>query len=215
MMEPNGVVEGSVPGLAHIARVSLGECQKALKILSNPDPHSRSEDDEGRRIEKVEGGWYVINHDKYREKAKFKPRAEYYREYRKRKKSEKNRDEAQCCATEMQTSATKAQTTHTHTHTHTSKKENIKRKKFIPPTLKEVQEYIEANPELGNVDAETFFKGFNDSDPPWHDTQGKPVRNWKLKLRTWSSYGNKHRTCPHQGSTGTDEHPEQAEPYIR
>lgn len=61
-----------------------------------------------------------------------------------------------------------------------------KGKKFVPPTLEEVKKYIEDNPELSNVDPDTFWKGFNDSG--WIDTRGNPVRNWKLKLRTWSSY---------------------------
>lgn len=94
-------------------------------------------------------------------------------------------------------------------------KENTKRKKFTPPALEQVQEYISSNPELNNVDAETFFKGYNDADPPWHDTRGNPVKNWKLKLRTWSSYGNNNRACPHQGSVKRNEHPEQNEPFIR
>lgn len=63
-----------------------------------------------------------------------------------------------------------------------------KNKVFIPPTMEEVKQYIQENPELANVDARTFFKGFNDSG--WIDTQGKPVRNWKLKLRTWSKIAN-------------------------
>jgi len=58
--------------------------------------------------------------------------------------------------------------------------------KFKPPTFDEVQEYIRQNPELSNVDAENFWKGFNDSG--WIDTHGKSVRNWKLKLRTWSNF---------------------------
>lgn len=62
--------------------------------------------------------------------------------------------------------------------------------KFKPPTFEEVVEYISKNPELKNVDPKTFWKGFNDSG--WIDTRGNPVRNWKLKLRTWSSYADKH-----------------------
>ena len=61
-----------------------------------------------------------------------------------------------------------------------------KTKRFTPPTLDEVKAFIAANPELSNVDAETFWKGFH---PDWVDTRGNPVRNWKLKLRTWSSMG--------------------------
>ncbi len=59
------------------------------------------------------------------------------------------------------------------------------RTRWKPPTLQEVQEYIRANPELANVDAKVFWKSFEDGG--WIDTQGKPVRNWKMKLRTWSN----------------------------
>jgi len=62
-----------------------------------------------------------------------------------------------------------------------------KLKKFVPPTQAEVVEYVKNNPELSNVDPVNFWKGFDDGG--WIDTQGKPVRNWKLKLRTWSNYG--------------------------
>lgn len=69
--------------------------------------------------------------------------------------------------------------------------------KFIPPTLEEVKQYISDNPELSNVDARDFWKGY--ADGGWIDTQGKPVRNWKLKLRTRSGFKSKpeDRTCPH------------------
>lgn len=70
------------------------------------------------------------------------------------------------------------------------------RKAFIPPTIKEIKEYQKENPELLCIDAEDFFKGYNDSDPPWIDTQGKPVRNWKLKLRTRCSFAGGRKTTP-------------------
>ncbi|MCK9482820.1 MAG: hypothetical protein M0R34_00440 [Candidatus Marinimicrobia bacterium] len=88
----------------------------------------------------------------------------------------------------------------------TSKSKGNSNSKFVPPTFLEVKEYIESNPELSNVNAETFFKGFNDSG--WVDTQGKPVKNWKLKLRTWSSYGQRSRP-------NTDERAKPAGNYIR
>ena len=67
-------------------------------------------------------------------------------------------------------------------------KEKRSKGKFIPPTLEDVKKYISDNPELSNIDPNTFWKGFNDGG--WIDTRGNPVRNWKLKLRTWSNYGN-------------------------
>lgn len=73
----HGEVEASVPGLADLARVSVSECRAALEKLSAPDPDSRSMEYEGRRIEKVEGGWRLINHAKYREKLSTDERREY------------------------------------------------------------------------------------------------------------------------------------------
>jgi hypothetical protein len=63
----DGVVEGSVPGFARIANVTVPEMEHALSILLNPDHNSRTPDNEGRRIELVQGGWRVLNHELYRE----------------------------------------------------------------------------------------------------------------------------------------------------
>jgi hypothetical protein len=63
-----------------------------------------------------------------------------------------------------------------------------KRKRFIPPTLEEVQNYVSENGL--NVDADKFFRYFTTPDPSgrtWIDSKGNPVRNWKQKLITWSN----------------------------
>lgn len=57
----------SVANLAHRARVELEACQKALAVLEGPDAESADTDYEGRRIERVPGGWLVLNAPKYRE----------------------------------------------------------------------------------------------------------------------------------------------------
>jgi len=75
----NGVVEGSVPGLADMARLSIAETIKALKVLSDPDEYSRTQQYEGRRIEPVDGGWIVLNHGKWRDKMNADERREYLR----------------------------------------------------------------------------------------------------------------------------------------
>ena len=63
-----GRVEGSIPGLAHIARVTVEECERALDRLMSPDPYSRTKDREGRRVEEIDGGWRILNYGKYRER---------------------------------------------------------------------------------------------------------------------------------------------------
>lgn len=69
MADRDGVVEASVPGLADAARKTIPETESALARLMEPDPYSRTPDHEGRRIETVRGGWRLLNHGIYREKA--------------------------------------------------------------------------------------------------------------------------------------------------
>ncbi len=67
MADRDGVVEASVPGVAHRAIVPLAIAEKAIAIFQAPDPHSKTPDKEGRRIEAVPRGWRLINFESYRE----------------------------------------------------------------------------------------------------------------------------------------------------
>lgn len=67
MADRMGRVFASVPGLANRARVPVEDCQIALDTFLAPDRYSRTETNEGRRIEKIDGGWRLINHEKYRD----------------------------------------------------------------------------------------------------------------------------------------------------
>lgn len=67
MADEHGKVEASTSGLARFANVTIGQCREALKALSEPDSDSRTENNEGRRVRKVEGGWLILNYLKYRE----------------------------------------------------------------------------------------------------------------------------------------------------
>lgn len=68
MSDKYGICEASIPGLADRAKVSISDCEKALAELLAPDPYSRTTDFDGRRIEKIDGGWQLLNHAKYRDK---------------------------------------------------------------------------------------------------------------------------------------------------
>jgi len=67
MTDARGRVRASIPGLAHLARVTREECEHALERFTLPDRDSRTEDFEGKRIEKIDGGWQILNYLKYRE----------------------------------------------------------------------------------------------------------------------------------------------------
>lgn len=84
-----GIVEASVPGLADMARVSVQEVEAALQVLQNPDPYSRSKEDDGRRIKPVDGGWLLINFTKYRAKMSEDDRRAYLREKKRQERESK------------------------------------------------------------------------------------------------------------------------------
>jgi hypothetical protein len=89
----DGVVEGAIPGIAHLARVSVEDASAAIQKFQSPDPYSRTPDHEGRRIEPVNGGWRLLNFDKYR----FKMSSEDIRERdRLRKQRQRDRMKEKC-----------------------------------------------------------------------------------------------------------------------
>jgi hypothetical protein len=51
----------ALENLSRRAIVSLDEAAKAVAILEAPDPRSSNPEHEGRRIERVPGGWVVLN----------------------------------------------------------------------------------------------------------------------------------------------------------
>ena len=61
-MDETGFVQfASIGNLAHRALVSREDAEAAVKTLESPDPDSSDPDNEGRRIQKVPGGWMVLN----------------------------------------------------------------------------------------------------------------------------------------------------------
>lgn len=59
-------------------------------------------------------------------------------------------------------------------------------KRWKPPTLQEMLAYQAQNKELACLNVRGIYQGY--ADGGWVDTNGKPVRNWKMKLRTLASY---------------------------
>lgn len=101
MADRNGEIQASIPGLARLAGVPIPDCEEALAKFIAPDPYSRTPDDEGRRIEKIEGGWALLNHAKYREMASRddSKAANTERQRRHREKEKRNSAVTPCNAT--------------------------------------------------------------------------------------------------------------------
>lgn len=67
LKDKDGIVIASIPGLANIARITVDECEVGLVKLTAPDKYSKNQDEEGRRLIPIEGGWFVVNHWRYRD----------------------------------------------------------------------------------------------------------------------------------------------------
>jgi hypothetical protein len=85
--DSNGEWHGNKLGLAHKAGLTLQEAEEALRVLESPDPNSTSQEHQGKRIERIDGGWRILNHLKYRDlMSKIRDyNAKKQREYRNRK----------------------------------------------------------------------------------------------------------------------------------
>ena len=90
LADKTGHVSGSIPGLAHVARIPLPSCEKALAILMAPDTTSQNPANEGRRLAPAERGWIILNYKDWRNRLSKEDRREYkrlkQREYREKAK---------------------------------------------------------------------------------------------------------------------------------
>lgn len=91
MADQHGYVAAAIPGLAARARVDLHECEEALAKFLAPDPYSRSEEHEGRRIEKVDRGWVLLNYPRFRDMRDEEVRKTYERDRKRKQRAEAKR----------------------------------------------------------------------------------------------------------------------------
>jgi hypothetical protein len=68
MSDAEGNVAASIGGIARRAAVSLEAAQSAIQYLESPDEESPEDEYEGRRIERVPGGWVILKRSEYRDK---------------------------------------------------------------------------------------------------------------------------------------------------
>ena len=65
--ESDGISKVSEVYVSAVCRLSIEDTVKAIVKLESPDKYSRSQNDDGKRIERVDGGFRIINYHKYRD----------------------------------------------------------------------------------------------------------------------------------------------------
>lgn len=80
-----------------------------------------------------------------------------------------------------------------------NKNKNLHTDASLRPSIEDVEAYVKE--KNLSVDAQKFFDYFEASE--WVDSMGKPVRNWKQKLITWSKNGTYNGTMSQSYSTAS------------
>jgi hypothetical protein len=78
---PDGIARISATWISEKCHVSIDRAREILDEMQQPDPDSRSTNDDGRRIERIDGGYLLLNYQKYREMRDDSQRREYMRNY--------------------------------------------------------------------------------------------------------------------------------------
>ncbi len=104
LADEHGLIDISPQALAGRTSYPLDIIKTGLKVLQQSDPHSRSQDEDGKRIVPLDNGrefgWRIVNYDYYRNLARRadKKHAATERQRRKRKKDSQDVDSKECHA---------------------------------------------------------------------------------------------------------------------
>lgn len=189
--DENGFVSAAYSSMQRICNVNKDQFDEAIRILESPDPESRTEDFEGRRLQKIEGGWIVLNHEKYRlpEQIKNQQRNEYMKEYmRERRKNQ---------AVNINNELTPVNSDLTSVSVSVSVSESEKKKEdskgkekdkpqrnIIPPQIEWVVQYC--NERKNNVIPEKFHDYYTARG--WKINKNS-MKDWQAAVRTWEQSG--------------------------
>lgn len=87
MANQDGLVRSTLPGIAHRARVTNEAAENALVLFESPDKNSRTPDNDGRRIERTDGGYQILNYKTRRDMQDEDSRRAQWRESQRRRRA--------------------------------------------------------------------------------------------------------------------------------
>ncbi len=68
LADATGFVRAAASAIAREAGIPADVARRALDLFQSPDDESRTPDNQGKRVERVDGGYRVLNYEKYRER---------------------------------------------------------------------------------------------------------------------------------------------------
>jgi len=188
---------------------SLDEVEWGLSELEKPDPHSKTPDCQGARIERLEGvgyGWRIINYETYRAMKDAdqlrETTKERVRRFRDSKKSAQNvtlgnEDVTPCNASVTHGNAITEAEAEADTKekkeelslsiespiVEKSSKRKTTAKEFIQPELEEMRQFCR---ELGLPPSDGEYMFYHMEENDWQ-IKSKPIKDWKATIRKWKA----------------------------
>lgn len=93
LADSDGVIDMTLDAIARRTNVPLDEVTQAITELSSPDEHTRTPDEDGRRLVPLDKGrawgWQIVNYQHYRAIRDEESRREYFRTYRQKEREAK------------------------------------------------------------------------------------------------------------------------------
>lgn len=186
-MDEDGYAHFSaLENLASRARVTLEETVTAVTVLSSPDPNSANPANEGRRVERVPGGFIIINSKDHRKTLNREIQREQTRlrvaRHREREKAKE----------ESVTSPLRSVTPASDIASASEKKGECEGKedKRRPTTEKETIEYC-LTLGLNKDDGRYFWSHWQANG---FTNNKSPIKDWRATIRSWKLA----RHCPSQ-----------------
>ena len=166
----DGMSKSSEVFLSSICRISIDDVLKSVKKLQAPDELSRSKNDQGRRIERIDGGFRIINYQKYREfTCSNSPNAKRQKRYRERNALRPLRNASASASSSVSVLKDKEKI-----------QEGKKERNKIPPSLGEVRDYCLER--KNGIDPEKWFDHYASNG--WKVGKN-PMKDWQAAVRTW------------------------------
>ena len=167
----DGIVDKTPTALSRHTGIPIEHIKAGIEILESDDTHSRTPDHNGKRIIRLDDerpwGWYIVNHQKYREIRSEEDRKEYMRNYMKeRREKEKNEENQQSCKQEELTEVNSKQKLTKLANTYASASVSVlnnKRKRTIPGDFCLTEDLIAYAAKKGITNRkklENFTEGF-------------------------------------------------------
>lgn len=203
--DASGNVIGVSSRLAKSANVSILEFQSAIEKLTSPDMYSKTPDKEGRRLEKIQGGWHIINYRKYRNAQNIEKRRKQNREAKKRQRErEKQTKQKQAMSAECHQMSAQAEAEaeaykeeevkeeeRLHTSTTTERIVSAWQKLPLPPEKKAVDASC-----LLAVDRIVSELSSGTQEPIHEGMVLEAIENYNKALRLPNSQAFKHKLYP-------------------